>query len=157
MSEEVPADWDTNTQGYYGNRHSQAWFDYYRNLSDFKKTNMRNISPSVYVGAVGLGLGSALMLLPKTGKIGKVTKEIWWPYAGTFLVTAGAYYLTAGTADDSGTTLIGIPSAYKVSEIRQSAAKSYFINKMRYDEGIYDSPSDVLPGPLHPSRFSGVF
>lgn len=158
MSEEVPADWDTNTQGYYGNRHSQAWYDYYWNLSDFKKTNMMNIAPSVYVGAVGLGLGSALMLLPKTGKIGKVTKQTWWPYAGTFLVTAGAFYLTAGKYGDYDTTLIGIPSASKVSSTRQSIARSYFINKMRYDEGLYNSPLDILPTARYTSKFlNGVF
>lgn len=160
MSEEVPADWDTDTDGNYGNRHSQAWFDYHRSLSDFKKTNMMNIAPSVYVGAVGLGLGSALMLLPKTGKIGKVTKQKWWPYAGTFLVTAGAFYLTAEKYGDSGTTLIGIPSTRTVSEIRHNAARSYFINKMRYDEGIYDS-SDIIPGlpqiPGLAQGMSGVF
>ncbi len=154
MSEEVPPDWDTETQGYYGNRHSQAWFDYHRSLSDFERTNMQNIAPSVYVGVVGLGLGSALMLLPKTGKIGKVTKEIWWPYAGTFLVTAGAFYLTAGKAGDSGTTLIGIPSTRKVSDVRHNAARSYFINKMRYDEGLVTP--DVMPG-LPPVGMNGVF
>ena len=95
------------------------------------------------------------MLLPKTGKIGKVTKEIWWPYAGTFLVTAGAYYLTAGKADDYDTTLIGIPSASKVSAIRYSAARSYFINKRRFDRGQFTP--DTIPGPGLPLGMNGVF
>jgi hypothetical protein len=98
------------------------------------------------------------MLLPKTGKIGKVTKQTWWPYAGTFLVTAGAFYLTAGKYGDYDTTLIGIPSASKVSSTRQSIARSYFINKMRYDEGLYNSPLDILPTARYTSKFlNGVF
>ena len=148
----------SRTEWEYSNEENRAWWDHYRSLSNLTQFNTRYVASALYVGGVGLGLGSALMLLPNTGKVGKVTKQKWWPYAGTFLVAAGAFYLTAPMYDANGDkSLIGLPSTELTSSYSMKVRKASFIGKRRIAKNfnMYQKHgSAVIPVP---AVMAGVF